>query len=224
MPDDTILLKNQYYTSGLSEGMVEKYYNMNRRNIVNEVKGRRIVLFLYTKLNEYTVIRNIDGAPTTLTMSNWEQVINPRVVSISAEIPFMTNYWLIDIDADSSVNDRMKKKAVDDLLEFFKFECADVIESHKLTSSSTSFHLYGMLKTRTELLSARRDVKSRMMRYFGSRYRVDQKGKQATINFDLSSMNRRGAHTVPHALNLNGTQCLYIDNVERFRKSRTIVR
>jgi hypothetical protein len=224
MPDDTILLRNHYYRKGLTEGLVKNYYHIHRREIIREIKNRYVVLFLYTDINKFTVIRNINNEPFTLNPSNWDEVINPRVVSIAVEMPSYTEYCLIDVDVEESVPETKKKNAVRDIEEFFKFECRDIITSQKVAASSSGYHVYGILRDRMNLEYVRKDVKGRLQRYFGSRYRIDQKGKSSKPNFDLSSMNKRGSHTVVGALNLNGTRCVYVEDLQWFKRLSTAIR
>ena len=221
MPKSDILLTNTFYPSGLTEGQAQVHYLKNSNRIIKKANKRPVLTFIYTETNKYIVKRNgTNGEPFVLTHDNFERIVHSRVVGLSVELPLLTPYWCLDIDAKENGSEKKKQECVREVLEFLK--TMNEVESHQITTSSTSYHIYAHLHRKQHVISSRAYVKKQLLGHFGNQYNVDSKGRGGSkINIDLSPMARRGSHTILHGLNLNGLKCIDVtDSYERLNRRR----
>ena len=60
---DTIIIKNEFYPSGLTEYTIYNYYMKNKNIILNEINNREIMIFFASDMNKFIVRRkDIDGS------------------------------------------------------------------------------------------------------------------------------------------------------------------
>ena len=202
-----IIVQNKYYSKGLREQQIDLYYNKNKLKILKEVDGRPILLFLFTDKDKYIVKRNISNKPIVLNNSNYEKIISGRTLSISVEQPIV-KYFILDIDAPPRFNENELKTCVSDIVKFLENE-QRMVNSIRITNSANGYHIYGYLRKPISHDKAVFILEEKLKK-LDDKYYINKKGKPDKINIDLSSMYKRGSHTVPFSLNLNGTVCMDI--------------
>lgn len=221
---DTIVIRNEYYSSGLTEIDVWNHYQKYKYDILKEVAGKILLLFIYVGENEYIVRRSIKNRPIELTRKNYDKIITGRTVSISIEPGNRLDYLCIDIDPDSNVNEKIKKKAVDDILDLYNSMLE--VQKTRVISTSNGYHVYGYLRKSVSNDVAINLVKKHVKMEFGNKYNIGAK-KSSThdINLDLTPMYYRGSHVAPYALTRNGLIAMDItSNWKRFNRRDAIIK
>ncbi len=94
----------------------------------------------------------------------------------------------------------------------FLKEQHDKVDGIRISNSADGYHIYGHLKKKSDQFIEMNELNKRLVNYFHEgEYDINRRtGAGEKINLDLSSMYRRGSHTVIGALNLNGTMCMNI--------------
>ena len=219
-----LILKNEYYPNGLNELDIYNYYQHNKELILRGAFQKRLFLFLFTKLNEYIVIRKLKDQYIRLNTDNYNSIFNGRVVSASIESEDDTNHIIIDIDVDKNVNERTKKSFANEVSIFLanKYKNNE-IESIKIFSSANSYHVHAFLNYKTNREELKDDIIDSLDKYLPD-YRVNKKGKTNIPNLDLTPMNNRNGYPIPFSLNLNGT--IYRNVTEKlntFNRNRNVI-
>ena len=81
---DSIVIRNDYYPSGLTQGMVWDHYTKYKSKILKEVRKKPIILFIFVQESVSIVRRFYNYNLIKLTKKNFDKVINGRTVSISS--------------------------------------------------------------------------------------------------------------------------------------------
>jgi len=97
----TIVIKNRYYTRGLTQGDIWNYYQKNKRKILEEVRGRPVFFAFATDVNK-TIIKRKDknGHFFYLNSNNYDDIISGRTVAIYSTMNRAEDIGIIDIDVD----------------------------------------------------------------------------------------------------------------------------
>lgn len=202
-PND-IVLKNEYYPSGLSEFEIYYYYIRNKSKLLNWIGNRRVSFFLSIDENLLVVKRKINERDIKLTTSNYDDIISGRTLCILVEHPSISNYIVIDVDAGRNITSEDTNKAIkvaQKLLVSLNFS-----RWEKLTTSEVGRHLIGYLDHKINTVVLKDEVEKLLNKQ--SDYLVNKKGKLPnTINYDLSSNYLRGLHLARYSLTKLGTIC-----------------
>jgi len=207
---DTIVIKNKYYPSGLTEQMVWNHYLEYKTKILNEVKNKPLLLFLFVDINKYIVKRNIENNSIKLDDKNYENIINGRTVSISMEPGDKLDYFCIDIDAPDNISESQKKEAVKDIINLYKI--MNQVKKIRIISTSNGYHVYGFLSKKISNDKAIEILKKILNIKFKDKYNIGTRGKETGITLDLTLMYSRGSHVVPYCLTREGLIALDITN------------
>lgn len=197
-PDD-IVVRNEFYPSGLKEIDIYNYYISVKKQILNWI-GNRNVAFLLKIDGSDILKRNINSKSIKLTNSNYNDLINGRTNIIYVEQKKQTNYYIIDIDCGENLNIHHAKSALN-----FLIEQLDIKKYEALFSSSKGIHLIVPTEA-SNINTLRKNLEielNTIIKYNKSKikYLVNQKGrKENTINFDLSSMHESGLHISKYSL------------------------
>jgi hypothetical protein len=201
---------NKYYPNGITKNMLVNYYTKNARKILNECDKRRVVLFFsFEPKTKLVIKRNINGAPIIFNENIYFKLINSgNLISIAAEIPEKTNFWVMDIDCKTINTPIVKSKAVLDIIELIK----PFVRQYKVFNSTTGFHIYGYLNKKVDRSTQCGLLEKMMEDKLGHKYRIDGQVldkdiEHDNINIDFSPMNMRGCILVPHALSREGIVC-----------------
>lgn len=197
-PED-IIIRNEFYPSGLREIDIYNYYMSVEKQILNWIDARNVAFLL--KIDNSNILkRKINNTSIKLTNNNYQDLITGRTNIIYVEQKKHTNYYIIDIDCGENLNIKHAKIALDfliDNLNISKFEA--------LYSSSRGIHL--IVPTQfSDINTIRKNLEielNTIIKYNKSKikYLVNQKGRLGnTINFDLSPMHNRGLHIAKYSL------------------------
>ena len=137
---DTIILKNQYYASGLTEGDVWNYYQKNKYNIIKFLNNRTVFFDIATDVNK-TVVRRKgkDNKTFFLNIKNFDEVITGRTLTINGVMNRVEDFGIIDIDID---NFRIAKEtAVDVYREVMSDSFNFVVDASIRFTGKSGFHI-----------------------------------------------------------------------------------
>lgn len=200
---NSIVIKNKFYPSGLTEKQIYNYYIQNKQKIVKWINGRYVAFFL--KLEDGTVVvkRKHSGSLINLTLENFDTIITGRTNSIYVEHSNPTNYFVVDIDAGEGVSYKSITKASELATDLLTSLTKDW---ERLYSSPHGMHLIGHLKKTMDLDELRRLVEIKL--HNQSEYLVNVKGRKPnTINYDLSPNYNRSIHMCRYSLTKEGLIC-----------------
>jgi hypothetical protein len=221
-----IIFKSEYYPKGLTTGQIYNYYIKNKNKILKECLNQPVLMFLSFDINKPLVVkRNHDRTSIILNERNYESLINGHLISLSMETSNPTNFWVIDIDSKNNQKESVKKKALYELLDFFKNECPFKIKNHRITNTSTGYHLFLYLNQKMNLNISIKLLNNLLKNKFQNKYDINPYKSGNNISFDFTPMKNRGSFVVPYSLNRNGLKCLDLTNeIKNFKRKDAILK
>ena len=228
MPYDTVVIKNEYYPKGLTELDIITHYQKFKPYVLNEIQNKNVVLVLAVDVNKFILRRNLYGKNIIINKSNYDNILNGRIVSIFQEVNDITDKWYIDIDKNSSsVRESDLKDAINDILKFFnilykKGLLKEVVNT--IVNTSTGYHIITTTNNKLNINDQRIFLEKLLEKSFKNKYGINDY-KFHEINLDLSIMKPRGCHIVKYALNRNGLICVDITKTwEKFQRHMAIIK
>ena len=215
-----IVFKNSIYPIGLTTGDIYSYYLRNKSKILEMVEKKKLILFMSFDVDKpLTVVRNLkDGSPIILNKSNYTNILSGYNISISMETPDPTDYIVLDIDYKDRATEMQMKRAASDVRNMFNN--MSIVKESKITNSSTGYHIYGFLKRKIKLDDAREILLTNIKKNFSGKYGIGRNSKVSGVVLDITPMYKRGAITIPYSLTREGIKCEYINNLNKFNRSR----
>lgn len=205
---NTILITNEYYPSGLTEGKVHTYYQENKKKILDQTKNRNIMLFLQT--DNGLIVKRKSSDPNhllTINSDNYDKLIHGRVISIHSNMKSAEDFGIIDIDCDD-------------------FDRAKIVTGHiydyirnsfpKLTirfTGKTSFHI--ICPSIGGKVKHIEDIKTNLNHIlistpFKDEYTVSYKRTTGIPNLDLAPNKFLGGFITLHSLSIIGLKCMEV--------------
>lgn len=209
-----ILIKNKYYPQGLNEASVWKYYRDNKGIILDQVKGRDVMFFVSTDVNDFVVKRKDRGKFISLNNRNYDDLVHGRVVSIHAAMGRSEEFGIIDIDTDNF------KRAQEAAIDVYNFVVSNI---HPVTyvdikyTGKTGFHINCYFK-RSMNIDSIRYLLFRYLSdsYLANKYNIGEKRKPMEVNLDLSSNKHRGNYIILYSLSVYGLKSMSLTPREVF--------
>lgn len=219
---DEIVLKNRFYPNGLTEKDVYEYYVKNRQNLLEEVKRRDLMVYIFVEENKPVVRKKLKGRPIQLTPKNYEEIITGRTVSIHNIMNHMEDIAIVDIDVDDFRDAKTTTMDVFDSLEKAPF-----IDSVSIRyTGKTSFHLYCELVKKIRVDSIRTILENHLTKSGIGRQYTIQKTRQKNIpNIDLYRNVKGASFIALHSLSIWGLKCMEVkyNQVKSFNYRSAIV-
>lgn len=218
---ETLVIKNEYYPSGLSEINVWNYYQKVKNQLLKETIGKSLIIFFSIDLNKFTVIRKQQSKGLIrLTPSNYNTIVSGRTISFHNVMGKYSNYGIIDIDTDNF------NKAKDLVLELY-----DLFDKQKFVSDikiiftgKNSFHLrtyfnaeYKIEYIKQTLFDVLQGVKLQ------NPFTVRARRIKDIPNLDLQRNIYNAGHIALHSLSVDGLKVIEVKqkNIKFFRKEDT---
>ncbi len=207
---ETILLKNQFYPSGLTEGEIWNYYQKNKFLILKEVFRRDLMFAIFVDENKHVLKRT--GKNTKfirLTSSNYDTVLHPRVVTIYSTMRRKENIGIIDIDTD---NFNHGKQAAIEVYDYVRNKIPFIEDAEIRFTGKTSFHVFCHLTVDVRIDEIR-DLFNKYLHLneeFRKKYTISYKRTKGIVNLDLSPNKYRGAFITKNSLSLVGLKCVEV--------------
>lgn len=205
---EVVLVKNKFYPKGLKEIDTWTYYQQYKGPILNETRGRDLMLMIMTDVNKPIIVRR--GKTTRfarLTNANYDDVVHPRVISIYSTMRAYEDIAVIDIDVDDFGK---AKTAVTDVYPVvLKAPIVDHAEI-KYTGKE-GFHIVCGLKKKMKIDTAKYILERHIS---GSdllrKYTMAAKRTKGVPNIDLAPNKFRGAWITLNSLSMWGLRCLHL--------------
>ncbi len=202
---ETIVIKNKFYPSGLTEMDVKKYYDKNKRKILNENFNRDVMLFIKTE-KDVIVRRKKKGGFFKLTDQNYEREIHGRVISIHSTMNHDENIGIVDIDINDFSKAKSAAAAVYDHLSTQNL-------FRKVTIRYTgkeSFHIVCEFDTVYSVNKIRPFFRKILKPKFADTYDIESRRQTGKVNLDLSSNKYRGGFITLNSLSVWGLRCMEV--------------
>lgn len=206
-PDNpnSIILLNEYYPKGLTQQQIYNYYMINKDKVLNQVKNREVMFFFAVSKNQFIIRRKTaDNEYYKLTSSNYEDMINGRVVSIHSTLSSNEEFGIIDIDFH--IFDQCKKAAAEVYDYLFKYYNKDLQIRY---TGKQSFHIIYNFNRLYRIDIIKNYLKD-ALHGLNKKYIINGKRSEDKINLDLSSNKYRGGFITLNSLSINGLKCTEI--------------
>lgn len=222
---DTVVVKNEFYPTGLKEIQVWNHYQRYKNNVISEINSMPVILWIFVDVNTPIVKRKIFNTPFTIAKKNYDKVITGRTVSISSELKSNTDVIIIDVDPGPNANEQQLKDAVKRLLDS-SIGKSSMVTGNRIISTAKGYHVYFYLGRKMSLNSIRKILFKMMLIEFKDIYLINQKNpKGSNINLDLTPTTPHGGHQIPYALCRNGLMSLDVTNsLDTFNRRSVIIK
>ena len=201
-----ILIKNKFYPKGLKEIDTYNYYQQYKGLIMNETRGRDLMLAIMTEPNNPVIKRKHEGKFIQLTNSNYDKIIHPRVVAIYSTMKFYEEFFIIDVDVNRF---ELAKRATMDV--YNSINVAPFVRGIKIQyTGKEGFHIV-CKADKSKIDDLRSTIKTYLNQDENLRnYTIEQKRRQGVPNLDLSINKIRGAYITTHSLSIWGLKCMEV--------------
>ena len=209
----TIIAKNKYYPSGLTELDVWTYYNNIRGKFLQSTKNRDLTALIMTDVNTPIIRRkNRGGKLIRLTPQNYDEVITGRTIGFYSAMTSTEEFAIVDIDVDPRDDFRWAKKTTIDVYDFIMDKVPLVRTASIVFTGKTSFHIICNFGKRMKVDSLRFLMKRFLQ---GSElakvYTIEAKRRAGVPNIDLSPNKVRGNYITLHSLSIIGLKCMTVE-------------
>jgi hypothetical protein len=213
-----IIVKNEYYPSGLKEVDIWNYYQENKINILKETLGKTLIVFFATSLNKTTVLRkNKSKELIRLTPTDYNTIVNGRTLSFHSVMDRYSKYGIIDIDTDNF------DKAKDTVIDIY-----NVMEKSKFTkdlqirfSGKKSFHIKVDLNGEFRIEDIKKIIFNQLIENnIQQKYTIAHKRFRNIPNIDLNRNVYNAGYITLHSLAITGLKCIEVPlkKVKNFKK------
>lgn len=201
---DTVILKNNYYTRGLTEGDVWDYYQKNKYKIIKFLNNRTVFFDIATDVNKTVVRRKGKGGKTPfLNTSNFDEVMTGRTLTINGVMNRVEDFGIIDIDTD---NFRDAKTAAEEVYNGVMGDEFDFITEASIRyTGKSSFHVICQMNIKRNIDLIRELLRRKLIEStLSNQYTVESRRRVGIPNLDLSSNKIYGGFISLHSLSRIG--------------------
>ncbi|MEM3452060.1 MAG: hypothetical protein QW835_00335 [Candidatus Hadarchaeum sp.] len=218
---NTIVLRNEFYPSGLREIDVYNYYRVNKTSILKECKGKEVMFFIAVNENEFIVKRKYQGEFIFLDRNNYEKFITGRTVSVHCTMGRYSNFGIVDIDYHDF---QMCKHATKEVYDFLKKSSWFKSVLIKYTGKN-SFHVICHFGKYLDIDAVRRKLIEIFENNGMEEFLIYQRRNPNRVNLDLSSNKFRGGYICTGALSVLGLKSMYVpfEKLYSFKKEDAVI-
>lgn len=215
---NTIIIQNDFYPHGLTEGMIWNYYQKVKGPLLQQVINRDLMFFVMVDVNKEVVLRK--GKTTRflrLNSKNYDNMITGRTVSIHSTMKQSENFGIIDIDTDDF--DDAKLAA----LKVYNYMTKSYSTSIRFTGKN-SFHIICEFNREKNIDDIKYEFQNHLRKSdLIKDYTVSYKRTKSIPNLDLAPNKFRGGYITLHSLSTIGLKCIEVDprRIMSFRKELT---
>lgn len=207
----TIIAKNNYYPSGLTELDIWTYYDGVRGAFLQSTKNRDLTAIIMTGVNKPVLRRNVGGKTIRLMPQNYNNIITGRTIGFYSAMTANESFGIIDIDVDPRDGFRWARKVTADVYDYVMDKMPIVRTASIRFSGKTSFHVVCDFGRKIKIDSIRF-----MLRKFlqgsdlAKAYTIQAKRRPGVPNLDLSPNKIRGNYITLHSLSVIGLKCMEV--------------
>lgn len=215
---ETIVIKNKFYPTGLKEIDIWNYYQTNKVNLLKETMGKSLIVFFAIDVNKFIVMRkNKSKGLIRLTPSDYDTIVSGRTISFHNTMNRFSDYGIVDIDTDDF------EKAKDLTLELYElFNKQRYVKNVKIVySGKESFHLRINFNTEYKIEYIKYKIE-KTLTTSNLKYAVTIKTKKSRDipNLDLQRNIYNAGHIALGSLSVDGLKCMEVpkNKLKMFRK------
>jgi len=208
---NTIIIKNNFYKSGLSELQVWNYYQSVKARFLQTTKNRDLSVLIMTELNKPIIRRNVGGKTIRITPQNYDKIITGRTIGFYSAMTSIEQYGIIDVDIDPGDGFHWAKKVTADVYNFVMDKMPLVRKVHIIFTGKTSFHIICDFGRKMRIDTIRFLLKKFLQNSELSKaYTIEAKRRPGIPNLDLSPNKVRGNYITLHSLSIIGLRCMEV--------------
>lgn len=220
----TIIIKNRYYPSGLTEENIWNYYQKNKSLILKETGIRHLMFAIMVDINKPILRKNwTKGIPISLSNSTYDNRITGRTIAIYSLMKGYEDQAIIDIDSDDL--NKAKNCTIDTYDELNKFNLVDSLNIR--FTGKTSFHIICKLHRKYPINRIRNSFRDYLKSTnLEDKYTIEYKRQKNIPNIDLSPNKINGAYITLHSLSIIGLKCMNIPytSLMRFHPNNAMIK
>jgi len=201
---NTIIVKNNFYLNGLTEKNVWDYYQKYKGIILNNTRGRDIMLGIAVDLNKIVFKRK---GNIRLTNNNYNSIITGRKLVIYSTMKAYEDFCVVDID----INDWKKAKQTTQLIynQLHEFNFIRTIKI--LFTGKNAFHIHCKFRDRYPITKAKSIIEAYLKQNQNHLlYTIQHKRLANKPNIDLSPNKFKGAYITEGSLSMWGLKCIEV--------------
>jgi len=210
---ETVIIKNQFYTKGLTELKIWNYYQDAKVSLLKEVMNRNLMVAIMTDVNKPVMRRKFDqGGVIRLTPQNYNQIITGRTSTIYSEMGPYETFGIIDVDIHPSDGFVWARKVTADVYDYVMDKMPVVRTAEIRFTGKTSFHIVCDFGRKMKVDAVRYLLRKFLLDSPLSKvYTVGGKRQAGIPNLDLSPNKTRGNYITKHSLSIWGLKCMEVD-------------
>ena len=209
---ETIVIKNNFYKTGVREKDIYSYYQKVKYDILKETKSRDIMLGISTDINKIILRRKGKGKNyIRLTPQNYDEIITGRTITIYSIMGTYEDIGIIDIDVFDNNAFKLARQATNDVYEFVMDKMPIIRTAQIRFTGKTSFHIACYFNRKIKIDGVRFLLERFLQNSDLARiYSISEKRKAGTVNIDLSPNKYNGAFITLNSLSQIGLKCLEV--------------
>jgi len=209
---DTAILKNKFYSRGLTELDVWNYYQSVKRSILEETRSRDVMFVIMTDLNKPVIRRRgKQNKVIRLTAQNYDDIITGRTLSVHSAMGPYESFAIIDIDIHPSDGFTWAKEVTNQVYNFVMDKMPLVRSATIRYTGKQSFHIKCEFGRKMKVDSIRFLMQKFLRESELSRvYTIEGKRRAGVPNLDLSPNKYRGNYITLNALSMWGLKCMEV--------------
>lgn len=215
---ETIILKNEFYPSGLKEIDIWNYYQKEKARLLKETINKVLIVFFVTDTNKIIVIRKTkDKKFIRLTPSTYDEIVSGRTLSFHSVMDKYSDFGIVDIDTDDF---RLAKETT--IYIYNILNRANFVYDQKLRfTGKNSFHIKVYFRNEYPI----EYIKKTLIDYLvenniDKKYTISYKRHEKTPNIDLNRNVYNAGHISLYSLAVTGLRCIEVNPrfINNFRK------
>lgn len=217
---ETIIVKNKYYSRGLTEGDIWDYYQKQKFNIIRELRGRNVFFHIAVDVNKIIAKRKGKGEKYfRLSTTSYDEIMTGRSLAVYGTMNRAEEIAIIDVDVDDF---KWAKTATADVYDFIEKGGIEIVKTARIRyTGKQGFHIVCNLNMKRNIDMARVIFRERLVNSeLAKRYTIAQKRRPGIPNLDLSINKINGVFISLYSLSIWGLKCMEVDrrNILRFRQ------
>lgn len=214
---ETVIIKNEAYPQGLTQGQVWKYYQDHKGFILNNIKNRDIMFAIMVDLNKSIMKRRGANLEVIqLNNNNYDTILTGRTVTLYPAMKAYEDFCVIDIDSDNWVKAQEVTSYIYNVMEKADF----VMNLKILYTGKNSFHIHCQLRNRYPINKLKMIILDHIQRNQTQAFTIQHKRTSIKPNIDLSPMKYKGTYIAEGSLSIWGLKCMQvkINELRNFKK------
>ena len=208
---DTIVVKNEFYPSGLREIDIWNYYQSVKVPLLTETRNRDLMFYIMTSVNKPIIKRKVEDGYIRLNPKNYDRLITGRTVSIHSAMGSYEDFGILDIDVDPRDGFKWSIEATRRTYEFVMDKIPLVRTAQIRFTGKTSFHIKCNFARKMKIVVIK-DLLERFLRNteLAKVYQIGGKRTLGIPNIDMDRNCLRCNYITLNSLSILGLRCMEV--------------